>query len=151
MLAVGAFDPELKRRHDIDLWLRVIRDHSWSYDTLKSVAYRVDTPGSISQDIPTCEYYYLCALLKNQAAYHGPLMDHLIGIAARRAMSLSFVDGAPTLYAQAREIAWSRIPLSYRLSYRCASVCPPLFRSVIRAKRRLFWFLHPNLNGSGAS
>ena len=71
----GLFDPEQRRRHDIDLFLRVIHNHTWTYDSVPSIKYRIDTPGSISQDLVKCEYFWLRALLKNEAAYPTSSMD----------------------------------------------------------------------------
>lgn len=137
VLEVGCFDALQRRRHDIDLWLRVIHGHRWSYDSEKSAAYREDTPGSLSKDEPACEYYYLRALLKNQAGYDTPTMRELIAVSARRAMSLSFVDAPAQDYRRTRELAWARIRPSFRLFYACAGLCPALARSLLRMKRRL--------------
>ena len=46
---VGMFDPSQRRRHDSDLWIRMIADQTWTYDTVKSAGYRENTPGSLSR------------------------------------------------------------------------------------------------------
>lgn len=135
VLEVDCFDPSQKRRHDIDLWLRVLRGHTWTCDSVKSAGYRLDTPGSISKNLADCEYYYLRALLKNEPGYDGPAMRQLIATSARRAMSLSFVDGSPDLYQKTRELAWPRIKPSFRFCYRCADACPAALRYGVRMKR----------------
>jgi glycosyltransferase involved in cell wall biosynthesis len=137
VLAVGGFEVSQVRRHDIDLWLRVIEGQTWSYDTVKSAGYRHDSPGSLSKSVPECEYYYLRALLRNEPGYDCPAMRQLIGVAARRAMSLSFVDGDAALQAKVRELAWPRLRPIFRLHYSAASLCPPLLRCAIRLKRQL--------------
>src|SRR6266480_6877338 len=56
--SVGMFDPSQLRRHDSDLWIRMVVDHTWTYDTVKSVGYRENTPGSISKAELECDYFY---------------------------------------------------------------------------------------------
>ena len=34
--AAGMFDPSQRRRHDSDLWIRMIADQTWTYDTVES-------------------------------------------------------------------------------------------------------------------
>ena len=62
---VGMFDPSQRRRHDSDLWIRMIADQTWTYDTVKSAGYRENTPGSLSKAEMECDYFYLRALVKN--------------------------------------------------------------------------------------
>ena len=133
----GSFDPQQRRRHDIDLFLRVIHNHTWTYDSVPSIKYRIDTPGSISQDLVKCEYFWLRALLKNAAHYPTPSMDPLINTAARRGMGLAFVDGTPDDLAQIKPLAWPQLRPAFRLFYRCAAICPPLFRWFLRWRRRV--------------
>src|SRR5262249_22981618 len=45
--AISGYNPDQVRRHDIDMWLRLIHDNTWAWDSVPTVAYRVDTPGSI--------------------------------------------------------------------------------------------------------
>ncbi len=139
LLECGLFDPQQRRRHDIDLFLRVIHNHTWAYDSVPSIKYRIDTPGSISQDLVKCEYYWLRALLKNSADYPSPSMDQLINTAARRGMGLAFVDGSAADLTQIKPLAWPRLRPAFRLFYRCAAFCPPVFRSFLRWRRRIQW------------
>ncbi len=137
VLAVGGFDAAQKRRHDFDLWLRVIADHTWTYDTHPHAQYRLDTPGSISKNLAEAECYFLRAMLKNRQAYDGPALRSLIAVASRRAMSLSLVDGTPPTFRWATELAWPHLSTSFRFAYRMVGLCPPLARAAIRVKRRL--------------
>jgi glycosyltransferase involved in cell wall biosynthesis len=61
--AVGMFDPSQQRRHDSDLWIRMIADRTWTYDTVKSVAYRENRPESVSKAEAECDYFYLRACI----------------------------------------------------------------------------------------
>ena len=136
--AVGGFNPEQVRRHDIDLWLRVIHGQTWAWDAHPSVAYRVDTPGSISRSYAECEYYYLKALERNADAYAGQDMDGLLAKTARKVMTLGFVDSSAADYLRYRELAWPHLPANVRLAYRAAGLAPGLARRAIRAKRARF-------------
>ncbi len=139
---VGCFDVEQRRRHDIDLWLRVVHGRTWSYDTIKSAGYREDTPGSISKNLIDCEYYYLRALLKNSVRYPTPEMQQLIHTSARRGMGLAFVDGSSRQYQQQIELAWPYLDPMFQAFYRLAWIYPPAFRRLLRIRRRIVWGKH---------
>ncbi|RYG56512.1 glycosyltransferase family 2 protein, partial [bacterium] len=139
---VGGFDEKQKRRHDLDLWLRLVADHTWAYNAKPAALYRTDTPGSISKDVVDCEYFYLKALLKNRPRYQNQAMHSLISTSAQRLMSLSFVDGRPEEFRQAHRLAWPYIRPKFRMFYSMAGICRPLFRALVRAKRRWVWRNH---------
>ena len=136
---VGGFDPSQTRRHDMDLWMRVLSGHSWAYEPRFAALYRVDTPGSISKNVVDCEYFYLRALLKNREGFEGAAMNALVRTAAQRLMSLSFVDGASSEFSRARRLAWPHLRPAFRAFYLGACACRPLFRAAIQAKRRWVW------------
>jgi glycosyltransferase involved in cell wall biosynthesis len=137
VIDVGLFDETQLRRHDLDLWLRVIRDHTWTWDAVKSMGYRKGTPGSISKSVVSCEYYALRALVKNREGFEGSHWGELADSAARRAMSLAFMDGDRSDFDLARELSWPYLPGGYRLFYGMASTCPGLFRAAVKMKRWL--------------
>ena len=131
------FDPNQRRRHDIDLWIRMIADRTWTYDTVKAAGYREDTPGSISKAELECDYFYLRALVKNRDlvrcdAYRRHLEHH-----SRRAMGRAFADAPEVHYVRIRELAWRHLSPAYRLFYRCAAAWPAMARSAMRVKRRI--------------
>lgn len=132
---VGYFDPSQKRRHDMDLWLRVLAGRTFSYDTRPHAIYRHRTPGGISTAVVSCEWYFLRALLRNAEAYPNAAMRTLIETAARRSTSLAFVDGTDQEFADAFRQASPWLPPAFRAAYRAAGICPGLFRAAIRAKR----------------
>jgi teichuronic acid biosynthesis glycosyltransferase TuaG len=135
--AVGMFDPSQRRRHDSDLWIRMIADQTWTYDTVKSVGYRENTPGSVSKAEAECDYFYLRALVKNLDRVRCQVYRKHLAREARRAMGIAFVGGSSEQYALIRELAWEHLSSKYRCFYRCASVWPNLARGLIRAKRRI--------------
>lgn len=137
VLKTGMFDVTQKRRHDIDLWLRMIAQGTWTYDTVRHVGYREATPNSISKNELECDYYNLRALVKNAARVDSPLLLEHLAREARRAMGIAFVDPLPGHYARIRELAWPHLPVFYKVAYRFGEVFPGLVRGLIRTKRRL--------------
>jgi glycosyltransferase involved in cell wall biosynthesis len=135
--AVGMFDPSQVRRHDSDLWIRMIVDRSWTYDTVKSVGYRENTPGSISKAELECDYFYLRSLVKNIDRVHGDAFHRHLARESRRAMGRAFVDAPAAHYARVSELAWGHLPPAYRLFYGCASAWPGLARRAMKMKRRM--------------
>jgi glycosyltransferase involved in cell wall biosynthesis len=134
---VGLYDVTQKRRHDIDLWLRVIEGRTWTYDTVKGAGYRDAVPGSLSRDELECDYYYLRALAKNAARIGTPLFCKYLARQARRAMGIAFVDGSKEQYARIRALAWPHLSTAYRFFYAWAEVTPGLARAMMKTKRRM--------------
>jgi succinoglycan biosynthesis protein ExoO len=135
--SVGMFDPSQLRRHDSDLWIRMVVDHTWTYDTVKSVGYRENTPGSISKAELECDYFYLRALVKNIDRVHSDAFRRHLARESRRAMGRAFVDAPAAHYARVRELAGRHLPPAYRFFYRCADAWPGLARGAIKVKRRM--------------
>jgi glycosyltransferase involved in cell wall biosynthesis len=134
----GGFDEQQRRRHDLDLWLRVIHGHTWTYDSERTVGYREGTPGSISKALVDCEYFHLRALLKNSDLYRDdPNLAAEIAEAARRLMGLAFVDGTSEEFESARALAWPHLSRNFQLWYRWAPLAGPLARAAMRARRRV--------------
>ncbi len=134
---VGLFDVTQRRRHDIDLWLRIVAGGTWTYDTVKAAGYREAVPASLSKDALECDYYYLRALEKNAARISSPLSREYLARQARRAMGIALVDGSKEHYARIHALAWPHLPGLYRFFYAWASVWPGLLRAMIKAKRRV--------------
>jgi glycosyltransferase involved in cell wall biosynthesis/LmbE family N-acetylglucosaminyl deacetylase len=134
---VGMFDPSQRRRHDIDLWLRVIANRSWTYDTVKAVGYRETTPGSLSKDDTECDYFYLRALVKNLHCADGSFYREHLARQARRAMGIALVDGPTEHYARIRELSLPHLPPLYKFFYSCVALWPGTIRRLVKAKRRI--------------
>lgn len=146
--AIGAFDASFERQEDLDLWLRAIGGGTWAYGAREAMAYRTDTPGSLSKNLVKSEYFYLRALLDNRAAFPGQNMATLIARNARRALSLAFVDGSRADFRAARRLARLHVSPTMRAFYALAPVARPLLQSAIRLKRRWVWRHHPAMNAS---
>jgi glycosyltransferase involved in cell wall biosynthesis len=136
LFKVGMFDVSQRRRHDMDLWMRMIRGHTWSYDTEIQMGYRLTTPNSISKEQVNAEYFYLRSLVRNQEGFDVPEMRQIIDISARRAMGLALGDGTVADLREAKPLAWPYLKPSFRMFYRIAGIWPAGFQKLLRLKRR---------------
>lgn len=135
LIDVGLFNESQVRRHDIEMWLRVIAGQTWTCSPLPTAMYRDDTPGAISRNIANREYFMLRALLLNRQAYDGPEMRGLIHRHARRALAAAFTDGHAEDRRAARELAIEHVNRADRLLFTAAGLCPPMFSFLNRLKR----------------
>ncbi|MCC5888548.1 MAG: glycosyltransferase family 2 protein [Gammaproteobacteria bacterium] len=90
-IAAGGFDPSQVRRHDFEMFFRLIHGQSWSYHPEAGAIYRfMINPESISSNTLETSYYTLRALIKNEFLYPGPTMDrataHWAGKALRNSI-----------------------------------------------------------------
>jgi glycosyltransferase involved in cell wall biosynthesis len=136
LLDAGMLDVAQVRRHDIEMWLRVVAGKTWCYDPLATIRFRVNTPGSISRNIPEREYYWFRAIWKNEESYRGPAMDRLLAQAARRAVSAAFTDGSAEQRERALSMARSYLRPRDRALFATFGKAPWLFRAANRARRR---------------
>jgi glycosyltransferase involved in cell wall biosynthesis len=135
--SVGMFDPAQRRRHDSDLWIRMIADQTWTYDSVYSAGYRENTPDSISKFEMECDYFYLRALVKNIDRVPCDAYREHLARQSRRAIGRAFVDAPAEHYTRVRGLAWPHLSPKFRLFYRCASLWPSLARELMTAKRRI--------------
>jgi glycosyltransferase involved in cell wall biosynthesis len=149
--AVGMFDPSQRRRHDMDLWIRMIAEGTWAYDPVSSAGYRENTPGSLSKADAECDYFYLRALIKNANQVRSRFYRQHLARQARRAMGIAFVDGPIEYYASIQKLAWPHLSARYRFFYRCAAISPIVARGLVKAKRRSVVRKSPALEGPVAS
>ncbi len=136
---VGAFDDVQMRVHDMDLFIRVIRDHTWCFDAVPHSAYRIDTPGSISKSRVSRQYFALRMLHKNQDAFaQAPKeMDILLRATARQAMSLALSTGNRDDRHKAAQLGWPYLTASFKVAYTLSRVCPSIIRSLLQLRSAL--------------
>lgn len=78
-LAVGGFDTTQKRRHDFEMFLRVIHGKTWAYDPTAGMAYRFQlNPDCVSSNFVETSYYVLRGLIKNRTLYDTNTMSKAI-------------------------------------------------------------------------
>ena len=136
LIEVGGFDESQRRRHDIELWLRVIRGRTWSYDPHPSTVYRRGTPGSVSSNYAARELDHLRALLKNREGYGGVTYDRVLRILAKRAVATAMTDGDAEQRREAIAEAWGYLPRRDRLIFGAARVWPAGFAALNHVRRR---------------
>ena len=136
LMDVGLLDPQQVRRHDIDMWLRVIAGHTWAYDPEATVRFRINTPGAISRNEAEREYYWFRAIWKNREGYRIPAMDRLVALAARRAVSAAYTGGNDEQRRRTLEIAREHLSPRDRLLFGAFSLAPGAFRAANRFRRR---------------
>lgn len=137
---VGGFDASQERRHDVEMWLRLIQGHTWAFNTAYTAAHQDDTPGSISQDRLACERYMLRAYLQSKERYPVPEMTGLIQRQARRVVSCALTDGDGSDREEAKQLAWPHLSSGDRRLFGCFAAMPFAYRGLNRIRR---WFLKP--------
>jgi len=140
LVEVGGFDETQTRRHDIEMWMRVIAKRTWTCTDKATAVYRKDTPGALSRNVPKREYFMLRAMLLNREAYEGPEIQRLIRKFAKRAVAASITDGDAEDRRRARELAWPHVSGGSRPVLAAGLACPPLFALANRLKRKLRGF-----------
>jgi succinoglycan biosynthesis protein ExoO len=134
-IEVGLFDSTQVRRHDFELFMRIVKDHSWAYDPRPGWRYRAGTPDAISRNIAECSYYSLRAVLNNEPAYRGPEMDRLVSKYARSAMSEAFLHGSDLDRRRAWGLAKPHLGFKRKMFYGAFGRFPKLYPLLHRAAR----------------
>ncbi len=133
---IGGFNPYYIRRHDIEMWLRLVARGTWTYDPIPSSAYRSGTPGSISSSLSNRELYRLEAILENAHYFSGPAITQIIQRTARRTVSSAITDGQLEDLQQAFAMAWSHLAASDQVIFGVARHVPSIFRGLNKLRRR---------------
>ena len=141
VLEVGGPDPRIVGGEDVELFLRVIHERTWTYNPEAHWCYRLGTPGSVSGNRLSCEEGMLSALLKSEPLYRGRTMSLAICRNARRVMAMAFMSGNSDDQQRALRVALPNVPLGFRAFYRAMQMWPFPFRRAIAMKRRLQWFI----------
>ena len=142
VLEVGGFDAVQTRVHDMDLWLRVIRDHTFCFDAKAHSAYRMDTPGSVSKNRVSRQFFCLRMLLKNRDLFdqnqdERDAMTGLVQLNARQALSLALFEGNRADVRLAKPLAWPHLSPAFRAAFVLSASCLPLARAALKLSRRV--------------
>jgi len=132
---VGLFDMTQVRRHDFELFMRIIQARTWCYDPRPGWRYRAGTPEAISRNLAECSYYSLRAVLNNEPAYRSPLMDQLVAKYARSAMSEAFLHGTDQDRRRAWALAKPHLGFKRKVFYGAFGQFPKLYPLLHRAAR----------------
>lgn len=137
LLEVGMLDETQTRRHDIEMWLRVVKGCTWSYDPVPSSAYRMDTPGSISRNVADASYFAFRAIEKNINLFPKGMGKQLLSGRARSSIIDALAAGTSTEISRAYSEGFAYLNPSQQLLFRLARTLPKMFRTVTALKRFL--------------
>ena len=137
IMAVGGFDAGLVRRHDFELFMRVIRDGTWSYDPRPASRVRRFTPDAISRNRASRQYFFLRAALQVREGYDIPEMSRVIQTGAGTAMAAAYMYGDAQDRARAKGLAWPCLSPAHKALFTGAALCPPLVKGLIFFRRLL--------------
>jgi len=135
LLEVGMLDTTQIRRHDIEMWLRVVHQHTWSYDPTPSSAYRIDTPGSISRSVADASYYWYVAMKKNFHCFPKKIGEQLLQHSSRASVVNALMHGSVEEVRRAFKEPIKQLNFPMRFGLRTAQLAPPLFRYLLRIKQ----------------
>ncbi len=127
--AVGRFDVSQLRRHDIELWLRLIHGQTWTFNPVPTGCQRHDNPNSVSRTSwPNSAYYMLRGVTMRMEDYTGTAMQQIASHAARQAVSVAILSGTKDDRDRVWDMAWPHLTASQRAVFRMAALCPRLYR-----------------------
>lgn len=139
LMDVGMLDTGQIRRHDIEMWLRVIAGHTWAFHPNPSSVYQTDTPNSISSQVASRELWFYKALKKNANLYPGKAMQSLLAGSARSALASSITDGTKADRKQASAYVWGSLSFRDRIIFSLGKLSPT-FLAFVNRQRRKFIF-----------
>lgn len=134
----GMFDPACIRRHDMEMWIRVLAGRTWSYNPAATMVYSKENAGSISRlNVFSSNLWHLKMLLTSKKFTDASVLDKLITRGARRAMNAAFTDGSAEDLAEAWEEAMPYVrSRRLRMLYHVARRTGPVFSTLNRSRRR---------------
>lgn len=139
-LEVGGLDEQMIRRHDIELWLRVMHDRRWAYTPTSSSAYRCGREGNLSGAQASARIFRLRALLKNRSLYSSKEIDAMIQTASVEALNSALTFGTADDVEEAWTLAAPSLGTLHWCLFRVGTLVPSTFgwlnRLRIRAIRR---------------
>ncbi len=133
-IEAGSFDVSQVRRHDLDMWLRVIHQHTWTFNPESVARYRVVSDGISFANWASSEYFHLRMLDKN--ARHWPSLNCELRTWCRRSLAAALTDGTRDDFARAYAIAAPHMSTKARAFFKAASIFPPAFAFANKIRRR---------------
>ncbi len=132
--AVGGFDIEQVRRHDAEMFARVVHGQTWSYSDQVSFMYRKEVVNAISSYTFECSLYQVRAIKKVISLYGTrDQTDVLLEDKARICVGYALRSGKLESAKRAIEIAGAYAKPWHRIGARVATVAPKSVAYVTRA------------------
>jgi glycosyltransferase involved in cell wall biosynthesis len=132
--SIGGYDLILRRRHDYELFMRMICHGTWTFDPTPAAIVQRNTPGSISRALVECSYFFLLGLQKNYAAYQSPEMDYFLRQKARGALRDALTFGTTKEIIKMWEISRPVLSPSERMVYSLLMLIPNMSRYLYKFK-----------------
>lgn len=117
LLDGGLFDARFKRRHDVEMFLRLIRGRTWACGEAPSWAYRVGHAGTISSFRAECEWYLYRVISERAADYPSVDATGFLDRLAKVAMGAARRSGDRELLGRVAETVWPRLSAQDRAVY----------------------------------
>ncbi len=134
-LEVGGFDVSQVRRHDTELFSRVLHGHTWSYNPREVFFYRKAVGESISTDRAACSYYRLRADVRIVQAF-GPAQGRAhLRKKAEEALSLTLSERRRDLFAASLTLGRPYLSGARRWFYSAARWAPGAMRPCLALGR----------------
>lgn len=113
---VGGFDVTQVRRHDLELFSRVVHQHHWAMITKPTWRYRVRSEGNLSGNKPEVCYYSMVAHRKIHDLYGGKVAKLVLQRRAKIAAGAAVRSGDVDLCRRVITDAADHLPLTWRLT-----------------------------------
>lgn len=134
--AVGGFDESLPRRHDLDLFLRVIHGGAWAYSSTAGARIGLGTPGSISEHRVSCEMHFLKSFTRLLPLYDSPRYRMLVHQRACTAVNTALQGGTRADLKEAWALASPHIKQPKKALYHLARCLPDIARWALRLRHK---------------
>ncbi|MGD1938978.1 MAG: glycosyltransferase family 2 protein [Cyanophyceae cyanobacterium] len=134
----GGFDPAMRGAEDLELMMRMVVDHTWSYDPTPSSVYRCNNPESHSRKGTTnadCLVANLRTLIKLQKEYH--IDSGEIRGSARTVMSKMITDVEPGDRPWVKDLAWPHLSKKQKAIFKVAIAAPWAYAGLNRLRQKL--------------
>lgn len=133
LLEVNGFDGALPRRHDFELFMRVIHGKTWAYSPVPTAKAYVDTPGAISRNVCECYFCAVKGIRGLRRLYNGKAIDSMARAYATDALGAAVRFGNPKELKRIYELCSAEVSALRRVVFKMACLAP------ITAKRIWTW------------
>ncbi|GHB31508.1 glycosyltransferase family A protein [Mongoliitalea lutea] len=128
---VKGFDPTFKKRHDIELWWRVIASKTCIVDPTKTSAYRKNVPGSVSSNAHLTEFYKLKGLLKNQDLFKNNRdFQRILSEVSRSACHQSILNGDKEFIQSVAALGYDYLNPKHKLLFQTIGSYPKAYKFI---------------------
>ena len=138
LMEAGGFDPEVRGAEDLELMMRMIIDHTWSYDPLPSSVYRCNNPESHSRKGTTnadCLVATLRTLIKLEKPYKIPFSE--LRNNARTVISKMITDVEPGDRQWVKDLAWPYLSGKQKAIFSVAIAAPWAYAGLNQLRQKL--------------